>query len=66
MEPTLTVELSYITRVGSSLALNYYTRVKILAMTNALAYYGTTCITAVKRFIVSAPGIVSREKLFQF
>ncbi len=48
--------MCYSTKVGSSLAHNYKTRVEVTGVTNTLAYNDTELITEVKCFIVQAPG----------
>jgi hypothetical protein len=45
------------TLVGTSLASKYQARVELTHLANTLAFY-TATITAIKSFIVQAPGII--------
>ncbi len=47
--------------MGSRLASKYLARVEIIAVANILAYYDAATITAVKSFIVQAPGLTRKQ-----
>ncbi len=50
--------------MGPNIADKYYTNVKLLLVTNTLAYYSTESITVVKSFVIQPTGFNAMKHYF--